>query len=105
MILTQDSGYIESDFITAVGKDAEGIMSRSVFSLDLAAKKPMVAKVNAMYKAKQGKDLNDNTSRSFTGMVVLLDAINRAGSTDPAPTRRPLLATDPNPHQPAIPST
>jgi len=94
MILTQDSGYIESDFITAVGKDADGIMSRSVFSLDLAAKKPMVAKVNAMYKAKQGKDLNDNTSRSFTGMIVLLDAINRAGSTDPAKIQAALKATD-----------
>jgi len=103
MILTQDSGYIESDFITATGKDAEGIMSRSVFSLDLAAKKPMVAKVNAMYKAKQGKDLNDNTSRSFTGMVVLLDAINRAGSTDPEAIRKALLATDLKPGQLIMP--
>src|SRR5712692_2584094 len=103
MILTQDSGYIESDFITAVGKDADGIMSRSVFSLDLAAKKPMVAKVNAMYKAKQGKDLNDNTSRSFTGMIVLLDAINRAGSTDPETIRRALLATDLKPSQLIMP--
>jgi len=103
MILTQDSGYIESDFITAVGKDADGIMSRSVFSLDLAAKKPMVAKVNAMYKAKQGKDLNDNTSRSFTGMIVLLDAINRAGSTDPEAIRKALLATDLKPSQLIMP--
>ena len=103
MILTQDSGYIESDFISAVGKDADGIMSRSVFSLDLAAKKPMVAKVNAMYKAKQGKDLNDNTSRSFTGMIVLLDAINRAGSTDPEAIRKALLATDLKPSQLIMP--
>jgi branched-chain amino acid transport system substrate-binding protein len=103
MVLTQDSGYIESDFITATGKDADGIMSRSVFSLDLAAKKPMVAKVNAMYKAKQGKDLNDNTSRSFTGMIVLLDAINRAGSTDPEAIRKALLATDLKPSQLIMP--
>jgi branched-chain amino acid transport system substrate-binding protein len=70
MVIAQDAGYIESDFIGGVGKDADGIMSRSVFSLDLAAKKPTVAKVSAMYKAKMNKDLNDNTSRSFTGMIV-----------------------------------
>ncbi|HWM78257.1 MAG TPA: branched-chain amino acid ABC transporter substrate-binding protein, partial [Methylomirabilota bacterium] len=96
-------GYIESDFIAGVGKDADGMMSRSVFSLDLAAKKPMVAKVNALYKAKMNKDLNDNSSRSFTGMIVLLDAINRAGSTDPEAIRKALLATDMKPDQMIMP--
>ncbi|HUF93697.1 MAG TPA: ABC transporter substrate-binding protein, partial [Candidatus Limnocylindria bacterium] len=48
MILAQDAGYIESDFVSAVGKDAEGVMSRSVFSLDLAAKRPMVGRVNEL---------------------------------------------------------
>ncbi len=103
MVIAQDAGYIESDFIAGVGKDAEGIMSRSVFSLDLAARKPLVAKINAMYKAKINKDLNDNTSRSFTGMIVLLDAINRAGSTDPEAVRKALLATDLKPDQMIMP--
>jgi len=103
MVIAQDAGYIESDFVAGVGKDADGIMSRSVFSLDLAAKKPTVAKINAMYKAKMNKDLNDNTSRSFTGMIVLLDAINRAGSTDPEAVRKALLATDLKPDQMIMP--
>jgi branched-chain amino acid transport system substrate-binding protein len=103
MVIAQDAGYIESDFIAGVGKDAEGIMSRSVFSLDLAARKPLVAKINAMYKARMNKDLNDNTSRSFTGMIVLLDAINRAGSTDPEAVRKALLATDLKPDQMIMP--
>lgn len=103
LVIAQDAGYIESDFIAGVGKDADGIMSRSVFSLDLAAKKPMVAKLNAMYKAKMNKDLNDNSSRSFTGMLVLLDAINRAGSTDPEAIRKALLATDMKPEQMIMP--
>jgi len=103
MVIAQDAGYIESDFIAGVGKDADGIMSRSVFSLDLAAKKPMVAKINALYKAKMNKDLNDNSSRSFTGMIVLLDAINRAGSTDPEAIRKALLATDMKPDQMIMP--
>jgi branched-chain amino acid transport system substrate-binding protein len=56
-----------------------------------------------MYKAKMNKDLNDNTSRSFTGMIVLLDAINRAGSTDPEAIRKALLATDLKPDQMIMP--
>jgi branched-chain amino acid transport system substrate-binding protein len=103
MVIAQDAGYIESDFIAGVGKDAEGVMSRSVFSLDLAARKPLVAKINALYKARMNKDLNDNTSRSFTGMIVLLDAINRAGSTEPEAVRRALLATDLKPDQIIMP--
>jgi len=103
MVIAQDAGYIESDFIAGVGKDAEGIMSRSVFSLDLAARKPLVARINAMYKAKMNKDLNDNTSRSFTGMIVLLDAINRAGTTEPEAVRKALLATDLKPDQMIMP--
>ncbi len=103
MILAQNAGYIESDFVSAVGKDAEGVMSRSVFSLDTAAKKPMVGRVNDLFRRKHGKDLNDNTSRAFTGMIVLLDAINRAGSTDPEAIRRALLATDMKPEQLIMP--
>jgi branched-chain amino acid transport system substrate-binding protein len=103
MVLAQDAGFIESDFVAAVGKDADGIMSRSVFSLDLVAKRPAVGRVNEMYKKKTGKDLNDNTSRAFTGMLVLLDAINRAKTTEPEAVRRALLATDMKPDQLIMP--
>jgi len=103
MILAQDAGFIESDFVAAVGKDAEGVMSRSVFSLDLVQKRPVVGKVNELYKKKQGKDLNDNTSRAFTGMLVLVEAINRAGGTDPEAIRKALLATDLKPEQTIMP--
>jgi len=103
MIIAQDAGFIESDFAAAVGKDAEGIMSRSVFSLDLVAKRPVVGRVNELYRKKHGKDLNDNTSRAFTGMLVLAEAINRAGSTDPEAIRKALLATDLKPAQLIMP--
>ena len=46
-----------------------------------------------MYKQRHGKDFYDNPARSFTGMMTLLDAINRAGSTDPRAIRKALVAT------------
>lgn len=103
MIIAQDAGFIETDFLAAVGKDAEGIMTRSVFSLDLVAKRPAVGRVNELFRRRAGKDLNDNTSRAFTGLLVLAEAINRAGSTDPEAIRKALLATDLKPAQLIMP--
>jgi branched-chain amino acid transport system substrate-binding protein len=103
MILAQDAGYVEGDFVAGVGKDADGVMSRSVFSMELAAKRPVIGRVNEMYRKRSGKDLNDNTSRAFTGVMVLAEAINRAGSTDPEAIRKALAATDLKPNQLIMP--
>jgi branched-chain amino acid transport system substrate-binding protein len=47
-----------------------------------------------MFKAKSGKDLNDNTSREFMALIVLADAINRAKSIEGEKIREALAATD-----------
>ena len=75
-------------FYDAVGKDDRvGSMTRGSFSLDLAAKRPTVGKVNEMFKAKRsGKDLNDNSRpASSWRMIVLADAIDRAKAADGKP--------------------
>jgi len=93
-IVAQDAGFSEKALYDAVGDKLEGVISRGTFSLDLAAKRPMVATINAMYKEKSGKDLNDLTSRDFMGLIVMADAINRAKSTDGDKIREALTATD-----------
>ena len=44
--------------------------------------------------SEEAKDLNDNTGREITALIVLADAINRAGSTDEEKIRQALIATD-----------
>jgi len=56
--------------------------------------RPAIGPVTALYKAKQGKGLNDNTSRQITALQILADAIDRAGSAKPADIRTALVATD-----------
>ena len=63
----------------------------------------MVGKINAMYKEKSGKDLNDLTSREFMALLVLADAINRAKSTDGPKIRDALAATDISGSRPSCP--
>ncbi|HUO00809.1 MAG TPA: ABC transporter substrate-binding protein [Bradyrhizobium sp.] len=93
-IVAQDAGFSEQALYDAVGDKLEGVISRGSFSLDLAQKRPMVGKINAMFKAKSGKDFNDYSSRQFMGLIVIADAINRAKSTDGEKIRQALVATD-----------
>ena len=93
-IMAQAAGFQESGFLTGVGALAEGVMSRSSFALDAVKLRPAIPAVNAIYKAKNGKDLNDNTSRELTAMLVLADAINRSGTGKPADLQTALRATD-----------
>ncbi len=93
-IVAQAAGFSEKALYDAVGDKLEGAITRGSFSLDLAAKRPMVGKINDLFKAKSGKDLNDNTSREFMALVVLADAINRAKSTEGEKIRAALAATE-----------
>jgi branched-chain amino acid transport system substrate-binding protein len=92
--VAQDAGFSDKALYDAVGDKLEAAISRSTFSLDLATKRPMVGTINAMYKERSGKDLNDLTSREFMGLLVLADAINRAKSIEGAKIRDALTATD-----------
>jgi len=93
-IVAQAAGFSEKALYDAVGDKLEGAITRGSFSLDLAAKRPMVGKINDLFKAKSGKDLNDNTSRQLMAMIVIADAINRAKSTDGEKIRDAMAATD-----------
>ncbi len=93
-IVAQDAGFSEKALYDAVGDKLEGVISRGTFSLDLAAKRPMVGRINAMFKEKSGKDFNDLTSRQFMGLIVMAEAINRAKSTEGEKIRDALVATN-----------
>jgi branched-chain amino acid transport system substrate-binding protein len=76
------AGYIEPAYLPTVKGDANDIIVRSTFALDLAKNKPVIAKVNELFKKKYGMDMSENAARSFTAPFVLADAINRARTTE-----------------------
>ncbi len=93
-LVAQNAGFSEKALYDAVGDLIKGSISRGSFSLDLAVKRPMVGKINAMFKARSGKDFSDYSSRQFMGLVVMADAVNRAKSIEGAKIRAALAATD-----------
>ncbi|PYN21871.1 MAG: hypothetical protein DMD76_20940 [Candidatus Rokuibacteriota bacterium] len=94
MIMAQNAGHISSDFVKEAGREAEGTLTRAPFSTDLIGKRDVAKALNALYSKRAGKELYDFPARAFTGIMTLLDAINRAGSTDPEAVRKALVATN-----------
>jgi branched-chain amino acid transport system substrate-binding protein len=99
-ILAMDAGHVSSEFLASTGKDAEGILSREVWAKGLGDKKPIVKQVNELFRTKTQKlrgeaiDMDGTSARAFVGLLVLADAINRAGSTEPEKIRAALEATN-----------
>ena len=94
MILANNAGFTDTDFIKTLGKDAEYIITREVWALDLASRNPLIKQVNDLYNARYKINFTGNSSRTFTGLMVMADAINRAASTEPEAIRKALTETN-----------
>jgi branched-chain amino acid transport system substrate-binding protein len=94
MILANNAGFTDTEFIRTLGKDANYIITRDVWSLDLAKKNPLIKQVNDLYFSRYKANFTGNSSRTFTGLMTLADAINRAGSTEPEAIRKALVETN-----------
>ncbi len=92
IVIGDDSGFSDPSFVKSVGPIAQGALNRSAF----VPGKPdsLTYKINALFKKKTGRDMDDTTARSMQGFLVLCDAINRAGSTKPEAIRDALVKTD-----------
>ncbi|MBU6461590.1 MAG: ABC transporter substrate-binding protein [Bradyrhizobium sp.] len=96
MIIADDSGYSDPSFIKSVGKITQGVFNRS--SWNVGPPGSPTAIIADMYK-KSGDDMDDTAGRQMQAFFVLCDAIDRAGSTDPAKIQAALKATDLKPDQ------
>jgi branched-chain amino acid transport system substrate-binding protein len=94
IVIGDDSGFSDPSFVQAVGDLAEGAINRSSF--DAGKPDSTSFKVNELYRKRAGHDLDDTSARGMQGFLVLCDAIDRAGSTEPAKIQAALKATDLN---------
>jgi branched-chain amino acid transport system substrate-binding protein len=92
IIIGDDAGFSDPTFIPNVGDLAQGAINRSAWDVGKAGSNSY--KINEMFRKKYGRDLDDTSARWMQGFLVLAEAINRAGSTDPAKIQAALKATD-----------
>jgi branched-chain amino acid transport system substrate-binding protein len=92
ILIADNAGFNDPSFVKTSGLLVEGLINRSAF----AAGKPgsPSAIVAEMYKKRTNNDLDDVSARGMQAVFVLADAINRAGSTEPAKIQAALRATD-----------
>ena len=94
VFIVSDAGHMDPSFLEAVGSDGDYLISRVAWAEDLAKVKPIISEVNELFRSLFGRDFDERNARSFTGMIALAEAINRAGSTEPEAIRKALLETD-----------
>jgi branched-chain amino acid transport system substrate-binding protein len=92
ILIGDDSGFSDAAFLKTVGPIAQGAINRSAF--DIGKPGSVSYLVNEMFKQKTGNDLDDTAGRAMQGALTLVEAINRAGSTEPAKIQAALQATD-----------
>jgi len=97
MVLGDDSGFSDPSFVPAINDIGQGLMNRSAW--DVGKPGSATYKINEMYKAKTGRDLDDTSGRNLQGFLALAEAIDSAGSTDPDKIRDALIKTDLKPEQ------
>jgi branched-chain amino acid transport system substrate-binding protein len=97
MVLGDDSGFSDPSFVPAISDIGQGLMNRSAW--DIGKPGSITYKINEMYKAKTGRDLDDTSGRNMQGFLALAEAIDRAGSADAEKIRDALVKTDLKPEQ------
>src|SRR6202142_1240870 len=97
MIIAADSRYSAPSFIKSVGKVSQGVLNRSSWSVGPPGSP--TALIAEMYKKKSGDEMDDTAGRQMQAFFVLCEAIDRAGSTDPAKIQAALKATELKPDQ------
>ena len=98
MMIADNAGFSDPSTLKTVGKSIQGIFNRSSFAIGAPGTPTYL--INEMYKTKSGgDDMDDTVARQMQGLFVLVDAIDRAGSTEPAKIQAALKATDIKPDQ------
>ena len=86
IMIADNAGFNDPAFVKNLANQVEGLVNRSAFSAGKPGSVP--ALFNDLYKKKtKGDDLDDVSVRGLQGFLVMADAINRAGSTDPVKIR------------------
>lgn len=93
-VLAYGAGFVDPSFIKSSGPDAQGMMTRASWSLEIAQSRPAAKTIADLYQKKYDVAMTENSARSFTAALTLFQAIDTAKSTEPEKIKQALIATD-----------
>lgn len=102
VVVTSNGAYSDETWLQAQKKTNGGVgwMGRDPTAIDLVSDRPSWKKVNEIYKKySHGQSMGELSMREITGLLWMVDVINRAKSVDPAALRKAANETNMSPEQ------
>lgn len=95
-IVANSTGHIRYEFQKSLDSDVNGVMATQLWSDSLIETNKMASIFTGLLGDRYGEAaaMGNLPARGFIGLLTLVDAINRAGSTDPDAVRQALVETD-----------
>jgi branched-chain amino acid transport system substrate-binding protein len=93
-LLAYGGGFTDPAFLKGVGAEADGVMTRSAWALELARERPAAKAVAELFQQRYGQQMTENSARGFSALLALAQAIDAAGSTEPERIRAALQELD-----------
>ncbi|HEX2156187.1 MAG TPA: ABC transporter substrate-binding protein [Actinomycetes bacterium] len=87
-------GVSEPQVLQAAGTAGEGLFYSTAWSREIAGRSGIAKAVMERYEERFGRPMSDIAAGTFTAVLVLAEAIDNAGSTDPQRVRAALLNLD-----------
>jgi branched-chain amino acid transport system substrate-binding protein len=93
-VIAMGASFASPNFIAALGSNADFNFSHTKFHVSLVETRKAARTVSDLFKKRTGKPIWDAPARVFTSTMVVADAVNRAGSYEPAAIIKALRETD-----------
>lgn len=102
-MMAQGAGFLVSEYIPSVGDLSEYIFSACAWTADMVNSKSEEAQqIEADYEAEYGTEMTEYEVNGWLGMAVVVDALERSGSTDHEALRQALADTNLTPEDDAL---
>jgi branched-chain amino acid transport system substrate-binding protein len=94
-IVANNTGHTNQLFGNTLGADTHYVMTRDMWSASMMETIPLAKTLDTLLKERGWKDgMGETQGRVFIGWLTLMDAINRAGSTDKKAIQKALQETN-----------
>jgi branched-chain amino acid transport system substrate-binding protein len=86
--------FSEPQMLEAAGTAGEGVYYGTAWSREIAGRSGIAKAVMEQYEQRYNQPMGETAAGSFTAVLMLAQAINHAGSTDPGRVRAAMLNLD-----------
>jgi len=94
-IVGNGTGHLDRIFVETLGSDVNGVLTRDLWSDSMLETIPIAGQLHQLLLKRGVKEgMGEEQGRTYIAFITLMDAINRAGSTDPEAIKQALVETD-----------